>query len=157
MDNPKVVIRNTKTIGKGLQALKNIQKGEIIADWTGGPIYESESCTKLPTEEIADHAIQYEEHQWIDTEGIGRYSNHSCEPNCGIKGKFQVVAMKDIKKGLWLTWDYEMTEDSDWRMECKYGTPSCRKIIGAFRNMPQKVRKKYKGYISDWLVKKYHL
>ena len=65
--------------------------------------------------------------------------------------------MKDIKQGEWLTWDYDMTEDSDWRMQCKCEKKSCRKMIGAFKNMPEKVRKKYKGYISDWLVKKYKL
>jgi hypothetical protein len=87
--------------------------------------------------------------------GIGRYFNHSCEPNCGFKGKFQIVAMRDIKKGEWCTWDYEMSEDSDWKMECKCGTKKCRKIIGAFKNMPPEIRKKYGCYISDWLVKKY--
>lgn len=157
MDSSKVIVKETGKIGKGLFAIKDIKKEEVIADWTGGKIYEAESCTKLPTEEIADHAIQFEEHKWIDTEGIGRYSNHSCEPNCGIKGKFQVVAMRDIKKGEWCTWDYEMTEDSDWRMNCKCGSKFCRKVIGAFQNMPEEVRKKYKGYISEWLVKKYKL
>jgi len=154
MDNSKVAVRETQSIGKGLLAIKNIKKGEVIADWTGGKVYEAESCTKLPTKEIADHAIQFEEHKWIDTEGIGRCSNHSCEPNCGIKGKFQVVTMRDIKKGEWCTWDYEMTEDSDWVMECKCGTSFCRKKIGAFKNMPKEIRKKYNGYISDWLKEK---
>jgi hypothetical protein len=63
--------------------------------------------------------------------------------------------MRDIKKGEWCTWDYEMSEDSDWKMECKCGTKKCRKIIGAFKNMPPEIRKKYGCYISDWLVKKY--
>jgi len=45
--------------------------------------------------------------------------------------------------------------DNDWTMECKCGTSSCRKIIGAYKNMPKKVRRKYKSYISDWLVEKY--
>lgn len=157
MDNSKVEVRETHAIGKGLFALKNIKKNEVIADWTDGPIYKAKSCMSLPTEELADHAIQFDENYWIDTEGIGRYSNHSCEPNCGIKGKFQLVAMRDIKKGEWLTWDYDMTEDSDWIMQCKCGISSCREVIGAFRDMPKKVREKYKGYISDWLVKKYSL
>jgi len=106
---------------------------------------------------IRDHAIQYEESVWRDSDGLARIANHSCEPNCGIKKKFNMVAMRDIKKGEWITWDYEMTEDSDWRMECKCRTPSCRKLIGAFRNMPEKVRKEYKGYISEWLLEKYKL
>lgn len=49
MDNPKVIVRETHTIGKGLLAIEDIKKGEVIADWTGGKIYIAESCTKLPT------------------------------------------------------------------------------------------------------------
>jgi uncharacterized protein len=156
MDNQKVIVKDTGKIGKGLYANEDIKKGEIIADWKGGKIYEAEKCSKLP-QPIRDYAIQFEEHKWIDTNGIGHFFNHSCEPNCGIKGKFQIVAMRDINKGEWLTYDYEMTEDSDWTMKCECGSKSCRKIIGAFKNMPNNLRVKYKGYISDWLIKKYKI
>ncbi|MEK6910985.1 MAG: SET domain-containing protein-lysine N-methyltransferase [Nanoarchaeota archaeon] len=152
----KIEVRETKNIGKGILAVQDIPKGEVLFDWTGGNIYEADKCTDLP-KDVADHAIQFEEHKWIDTDGIGRYFNHSCEPNCGIKGKFQVVAMKDIKKGEWCTWDYDMTEDSNWRMECKCGSKSCRKLIGAYNDLPKKIKSKYIGFISDWLVKKYNL
>ena len=156
MDNPDVEIAQTLAFGKGLRALKAIPRGTVIADWNGGQVYKAEKCTDLP-KDIADHAIQFGEHCWIDTKGIGRYANHSCEPNCGIKGKFQLVAMRDIAKGEWLTFDYEMTEDSDFRVNCQCGTKSCRKTIGAFRNLPNNARKKYKGFVSEWLVRKYNL
>ena len=158
MDNPNVIIKETENIGKGLFAIKDIKKDEIIADWTGGRVYTAESANKLPNklpENIRDHAVQFEEHKWIDTSGIGRYSNHSCNPNSGFNTKFHLVAMRDIKKGEQLTWDYEMTEDSDWRMECRCGNLECRKIIGAYKNMPESIREKYKGYISEWLIEKY--
>lgn len=83
--------------------------------------------------------------------------NHSCEPNCGIKNLFSIVAMQDIQKGEELTWDYDIVEDSDWRMECLCGSPICKKIIGSFGLVPKNIREKYKGYISEWLVKKYNL
>jgi hypothetical protein len=155
MRHPKIEIIETLSLGKGLRAAEALRKNELVADWTDGKVYVADSCTRLPSKEIADHAIQFETHKWIDTAGPGRYSNHSCEPNCGIEGRFRLVAMRDIRKGEWLTWDYEMTEDSDWQMECRCGTPSCRRTIGAYRNMPQAVREKYAGYISEWLVEKY--
>ena len=156
MDNKKVIIAETDNLGKGLKAVRDIKKGEIIASWKGGKIYTAEKVSDLP-KELRDYAIQFDEHNWIDTEGIGRYFNHSCEPNCGVKGRFQIVAMRDIKNGDWLTFDYEMTEDSDWRMDCKCGSKNCRKVIGAYKNMPKEIREKYKGYTSDYLVKKYKL
>ena len=160
MDNPKVIVKETGKYGKGLFAKDDISKGEIIADWTDGKVYEAEKCSYLPKnikKNPRDYAIQFEEHKWINTDGIGRHINHSCNPNCGIKGKFQIVTMKDIKKGEELTFDYEMTEDSDWRMKCMCDAKNCRGIIGAFKNMPLNIRKKYKGYISTWLIDKYKL
>ena len=35
MDNPKVAIKETHSISKGLMAIKDIKRGEVIADWTG--------------------------------------------------------------------------------------------------------------------------
>ncbi|MEK6889245.1 MAG: hypothetical protein AABW80_04025 [Nanoarchaeota archaeon] len=61
--------------------------------------------------------------------------------------------MKDIKRGEEILWDYEMTENSNWRMNCMCGNKNCRRVIGAYDNLPEEVRKKYKGYISTWLIK----
>jgi hypothetical protein len=63
--------------------------------------------------------------------------------------------MRPIKKDEELTYDYEMTEDSDWRMKCECGSPICRKMIGAYANMPPEIRLKYKGYVAKYLVNKY--
>ena len=147
MRNKNVKNSNTETkdtgkYGLGLFASRNIKKGEIVADWTRGKVYEAESAMNLPSKEITDHAIQFREYKWIDTKGVARHVNHSCEPNCGIKGRFQIIAMRDIKKGEELTFDYEMTEDSDWKMKCECGSQSCRKIIGLHKNMPKLIRKK---------------
>ena len=155
-DNPKADVQLTPSTGFGVIAVDNISAGEVIADWTNGKVYCAKSANALPNI-CRNHAPQFAQEKYIDTKGIDRYLNHSCNPNCGFSGKFQVVAMRNIKKGEWLTFDYEMSEDSAWRMECKCGEKNCRKVIGAFANMPNEVRLKYKGFISDWLVEKYHL
>ncbi|MDO8443609.1 MAG: SET domain-containing protein-lysine N-methyltransferase, partial [Candidatus Azambacteria bacterium] len=146
--------RDTGKYGLGVFAIENIKKGEIVADSSDGTIYEAGKCSKL-SKEVEDHAMQFEEGKWIDAKENGRYINHSCEPNCGIKDKFKIVAMRDINKGEEINIDYEMTEDSDWKMECNCGSSICRGIIGAHKNMPKSVRQKYGKYISDWLIEKY--
>lgn len=154
MKNKIAAIRNAGTHGMGLFASRDIEKDEIVADFSDGKVYETDKASDLP-KEVADHAIQFEEHKWIDTSGTGRYLNHSCNPNCGIKDKFKIVAMRDIKKDEELTFDYEMAEDSDWRMKCDCGLEGCRKIIGTYGNLPQSVKEKYKEYTSEWLIDKY--
>jgi SET domain-containing protein len=136
--------------GTGVFAVELIFAGEPIASFDG-PFYPWDYPDWTP--DLLHHAIQCGRTRFRDSAGIARYVNHSCEPNCGIRGLFDIVAMRTIEPGEEVTWDYEMTEDSDWwRMECRCGTPSCRKVIGSFRNMPSEVRAKYRGFISAWLI-----
>lgn len=152
MDSPKITLKKTKKFGKGVFAKASIKKGELVASFDGEKYDDDFDGWN---QDLQIHTIQFAKARWRDSKGIARYINHSCDPNCGIKRLFDVVAMRDIKKGEQITWDYEMTEKSDWfRMKCKCGSPLCRKVIGHFKNMPQSVRKRYKGYISKWLLPK---
>ncbi len=148
MDSSKVTIADTQ-LGKGLIATTHIKKDEVIAEFDG-EVYEADKATDLP-KKAANHAIQFAPHKYRDSNGFARCMNHSCEPNVGYRGLFTLVAMRDIATEEELLFDYDMSEDSDWRMTCLCGTPSCRGIIGSFRNLPISVKKKYNGYISDWL------
>jgi len=157
MSNPKAEIRDTQKYGKAVFAKTKINKGEIIGIFNG-ETYEAPRAMLLPDEpplRAGRHAVQFEPNKWRDgkVEGIARYVSHSCEPNCGIKNLFEIVAMRDIEANEEITWDYAMTENSDFRMECKCGTSSCRGIVGAYSMLSPKVRKKYNGHISEWLTK----
>jgi hypothetical protein len=148
MDNAKVVVRNSN-FGKGLFAAANIGEGEVVAVFDGA-VYVADKATDL-AEEIADHAVQIGPHEWKDSNGFARYINHSCEPNVGYRGVDTLVAMRDITRGEELRLDYDMSENSDWRMQCECGAKTCRRVVGAYSNLSQEVRNKYNGYISDWL------
>lgn len=152
MDNPKVSVRRTRKYGKGVFAKMPIRKGEVVAIFDG-PIFDDDFNGW--TKDLQNHAIQIGPGLWRDSKGLARWINHSCEPNCGIKGLVKVVAMRRIEAGEQITWDYEMTEKSDWwRMRCRCGTESCRRWIGNYANMPQAVRRRYSGYISEWLIER---
>ena len=156
MDNPKVVVRRVAGKGRGVFAKEKIKKGEEVAAFDG-KVYGWRSRAWTTNErDVLHHAIQFEEKKWRDSAGIARVLNHSCEANCGVIDLFRLVAMRDVSPGEEVTWDYEMTEDSPWyRLRCRCGTPSCRKVIGTYQRMPAAVRRKYKGFISSWLVEKY--
>lgn len=152
MDNRKAVVRKTPSKGRGVFARKQIRAGEVVAAFDG-KFYDDDFEDWTP--DLQNHAIQCAPGLWRDSKGMARYINHSCEPNCGIKNYFQIVAMRNIEEGEEIFWDYEMTERSPWwRMRCRCGTPSCRGRIGDYRKMPLSVRRKYKGFISDWLLGK---
>ena len=58
-----------------------------------------------------------------------RLINHSCDPNCEVFGsgmKVFVYAMKNIKKGDELSYDYGFSYDSDYKQfPCKCRTKNC--------------------------------
>ena len=150
MDNNKVTVRKTKKYGQGVFAKKKIFKGELIAAYDG-PIFTGDY--DYWTDDLYLHTIQIGPNTWRDSNGIARLINHSCDPNCGIKRLTHIVAMRDIEKGEEITWDYEMTEKHPyWSMRCRCGSKICRKRIGNYENMPKEVRKRYKGFISGWLL-----
>lgn len=132
---------------------------KIATNAPGARVYcrlltNNDGASDLPNDlplKTRDHVIQFEKHKWRDSNSIARCLSHSCEPNCGIQDLFKIVAMRDIKKDEELCWDYEMSENSDWQMECLCGSKNCRKLIGVYKYMPQNIREKYGDYISGWL------
>jgi len=139
----------------GTYADDTIVRGEPIASFDG-PIFSwtsvAETIPNEPPYFARDHAIQFEEFRARDSNGLARFANHSCSPNAGIKGSFEIVAMRDIKAGEEITWDYDMSEDTFWCMECRCESPDCRGMVAGYRFLPPERRAQYEGYISDWLV-----
>jgi uncharacterized protein len=156
MVNLRVEYRQQNRWGGGLYARQPIRRGEVVARFDGA-VYEwgksVEALSNDPPLFLRDHVIQFGEGISRDSgEGLGRYVNHSCHPNCGIKNLFDIVAMEDIPKDAEITWDYAMTENNDWFMVCHCGEPECRKLITGYRNLPPDFRTRYKGFISQWLI-----
>lgn len=156
-DNPKVIIAQASPgIGVGLYARSKIYPGECIATFDG-PIYtwsdDRVSIDPRLPNNPRDHAIQFAERAARDSEGFARYANHSCRPNCGIADRFEIVAIRMIGRGEEILWDYDMSEDSAWAMACDCGEDNCRGIIAGYRFLPPALRRAYRPFTSDWLLK----
>jgi len=157
--SPKIKISKAK-IGKGLFATEKIFQDEIIIDFTSGPgkFLSTQQADEL-YEKGDDYMIQVDEDLFFvatsqeELEDVD-FINHSCSPNCGIKGSLQIVAMRDIKPGEEITIDYAMCESSGYEMKCNCGSSDCRKIIIGNDWMKKELQKKYIGFFSDYLQKK---
>ena len=79
--------------------------------------------------------------------GPDDFINHSCEPNAGfrIEGTTaDLFSIRDIRAGEEILFDYATTlDEDDFTMVCQCGTPSCRKIIGDAKYLPENVWQKY--------------
>jgi uncharacterized protein len=75
------------------------------------------------------------------------FTNHSCEPNCGLRvdaSGFTMVALKDIAAHQELTYDYSTHQEHPQdHMVCSCGAPSCRGIIGSFSGLSPELREQY--------------
>jgi len=137
--NSKTRIGKSKH-GKGLFAARDLRKGEVVADLTGGKIEYAKKATDLSLL-AGDYYVQFEEEGYIHQEDV-ICMNHSCQPNCGFSGKFKIVAMREIKKNEELNFDYAMSEDSDWRMDCKCDNENCRGVVGAYSLLTKELKEK---------------
>ena len=81
--------------------------------------------------------------------------NHSCEPNCGMRNATTIVAMRDIAVGEELTFDYAMSDASDYdEFECNCGTSLCRSHVRADDWQLDTLRHRYKGFFSPYIQQK---
>ena len=156
-DKAKVVSSGIN--GRGVFAQKPIKKDEVIAVW-GGYIITQKDFNRLSRtcfKNIEDYATKVADGFYLVSCKKGTledddFFNHSCEPNAGINGHLLMVAMKDIKKGEEITYDYVMTDaDFDYSFKCCCGAKSCRKVIRTSDWKIPALQRKYKGYFS-WYI-----
>ena len=148
----KYYISNSKIHGRGIFANKNMKKDELIF------VFKGIKLKKVPGPwQVGPNWLQVDIKTWVKPKenSPGRYLNHSCNPNAGIKGNQLIVAIKNIKKGQEITIDYSMSEtEPQWKMKCSCKSKNCRKIIRTYQHLPNKIKKKYKGYISKYIKTK---
>ena len=133
---------------RGLFASKNIKKGTKIIYYIGKII------TKKQTENNPkfdnDKAIYlFNLNNRYDLDGDFAYNtarliNHSCDPNCEtdiIRGKIWINAIKNIKQGEELTYDYGYDMDSYEDHPCRCGSKNCVGYI-VRSNLRWRVKKK---------------
>lgn len=88
---------------------------------------------------------------------ITRSVNHSCEPNCGIRGNDQetheYVALRLIEPDDELTFDYAMRnlDIEFFRGWCLCGMPSCRGLIEGYARLSPQLKKAYSGFVAPYL------
>src|SRR5918997_1650196 len=131
--SPKAVVRESRIHGRGLFAVEAFAKDEIVAV-KGGHIFDRRTLREVEPV-LGPAEIQIGEDLFIgplaesEREGSMIFSNHSCEPNIGVRGQIVFVAMRDIHAGEELTHDWAMTDDDNSSTECRCGAVNCRGTI----------------------------
>ena len=146
-------VRESKVGGDGVFATQDIPKGTFIHTLVGVARTERDFDLLPEGEEAYNDPLQiYEgatemDRVYIDLDEFSRSFNHSCDPNGGIRNVSDLYAIKDIKAGDEITYDYSTVVgrlETIFSMECACGTERCRKIIGNIDTIPQAQLEEYK-------------
>jgi SET domain-containing protein len=160
--SPKTEVRESKIHGRGLFAVAAIAKDEIVAV-KGGHIVDRKTLREKITPRLGPVEIQIDDNLFVaptteeERDLSMLYSNHSCDPNLGMRGEITFVAVRDIRAGEELTHDWAITDDDDYSVECNCGASRCRQIVTGKDWRHPELQKRYAGYFSAYLTRKINL
>jgi hypothetical protein len=95
--------------GKCYRATHDIHPGTIVERFVGREVKYAD----VPENEII-YAACHGDGIWTIPTTNARYINHSCHPNCTINSDSEVIAVRSIKAGEEITFDYVTISKEDW-------------------------------------------
>ena len=128
----RIQVRRSGVHGKGVFALQDIAEGETIIEYVGEVITWEEAQDRHPHDPSdPNHTFYFhiDEKHVIDAKYGGnssRWINHSCKPNCEpdeVDGRIFIKALRDIKAGEELNYDYGLVIDAPLTPELKLEYP----------------------------------
>jgi len=157
--SPRLEVREDSLAGRGVVAIADIAKDEIVAIKAGNIITRAE--LKQATQAAGDMALQIDDDFYLaprtadDVEDMSVFINHSCDPNVGFRGQVVYVAMRDISAGEELCHDYSMERSDHYLLDCHCGSPLCRgKVTGQDWKIPE-LQQRYGDYFSIYIRNKF--
>jgi hypothetical protein len=147
---------DTPPHGFGSRAISVIPPGTSVATFGGTALTRTEFA---PYEaERRSRSLQVNANLIFlgpPTREPGDSINHSCEPNCGMRNATTIVAVRDIAVGEELTFDYAMSDASDYdEFDCNCGASLCRGKVRADDWQLETLRHRYKGFFSPYIQRK---
>lgn len=136
----------------GVFATKEIQRGtEVIA--FAGP---ARRIWEIP-ERFWEHCFQvdYDTYVLPKAGSFGWYINHSCNPNCLVRGERELVSLRSIRKGEELTFDYSTNVGwGGFVMECECRSGNCRRTILSYDRLAEETKRRYGEMVSPFLLRR---
>ncbi|KIR51964.1 histone-lysine N-methyltransferase, H3 lysine-36 specific [Cryptococcus gattii Ru294] len=140
--NVDVVLTEKK--GYGLRASSIIPANTLIYEYIGEVVAEKTFRKRM--QQYADEGIRHfyfmmlQKEEYIDATkkgGIGRFANHSCNPNCevqkwvvGRRLRMGIFTKRDVVKGEEITFNYNVDRYGHDAQTCYCGEPNCVGTIG---------------------------
>ncbi len=136
-----IIVKKSSIHHKGVFAKKDIAKGVRIIEYVGEKVLTKEAGRRVDI--TLDHhrknqaqgaVYTFELNKRYSIDGnvsynVARHINHSCTPNAEtdiIRGKIWIIAIRDIKKGEEITYNYGYDLDENYKDHpCRCATARC--------------------------------
>jgi SET domain-containing protein len=153
LSSRRIQVRSSGVHGKGVFALQAISAGTRIVEYVGEIISWKEAQMRHPHDpNDPNHTFYFhiDEDHVIDAKVGGnssRWINHSCDANCVADeqgNRVFIIAIKDIKAGEELNYDYGLILDERYTAKlkaeypCWCGSKNCRGTLLAPKRKPAK-------------------
>jgi len=138
---PRIIVRKSPVHGRGVFARIDFAKGERVIEYIGRKITWAQADRWYADDDAKpSHTFLFtlDEQYVIDgnkDSNSARWINHSCKPNCEsdiTDGRIWIEALRDIKAGEELFYDYNITLEEPHtpaekrRWPCHCGARNCR-------------------------------
>jgi SET domain-containing protein len=157
----KIAVRESAIHGRGVYASRPIRKGERIIEYTGEIISWKEADRRPPSDpDDPNHTFFFslDDGKRVIDANVGgndaRWINHSCDPNCETEetedGRVYIQAMRDIRRGEELLYDYSLIVDERLtptlkrQYQCRCGSADPRLRSGWKRIILMAQRQRYR-------------
>jgi SET domain-containing protein len=145
-------VRPSPIAGRGLFARTDLAAGQRIIEYVGERITKDESLRRCEAGNPYIFALD-DEH---DLDGsvewnLARFINHSCAPNCETEddeGRIWVVALRDIRAGEELTYNYNFDLTEFREHPCRCGAEHCVGFMVAEEHFPALRRLRESGALT---------
>lgn len=134
--------------GRGLFANKDIARGEKVLQFEGKII----NWVQAKVLGHENHVVPVGLDKYVDVSEPESLINHSCHANTGFFDNKTLFALRDIKKGDELTFDYSLVTVDGWTMDCNCGSKNCRRLVGNFKDLHKSLRDNYKEHTPKWVL-----
>ncbi|OBZ74746.1 Histone-lysine N-methyltransferase, H3 lysine-36 specific [Grifola frondosa] len=139
-----IEIVKTEMKGFGLRASEDLPRDTFIYEYVGDVVSQPSFLKRM--RQYAEEGIRHfyfmmlQKDEFIDATkrgGIGRFANHSCNPNCyvakwtvGRHVRMGIFAHRNIKQNEELTFNYNVDRYGHDAQPCYCGEPNCVGFIG---------------------------
>ena len=125
-----LIVKSSSLHGAGVYTTTPLRKGTRVLEYTGPRLKKEETEGLYADNEVTYLFTMDDPDVVIDGFGMAAFVNHSCDPNCEsdqIGDRIWIIALRDIKAGEELTYDYCLWDGEPGdEAPCYCGAKNCR-------------------------------